>query len=99
MTARCENEIVTLRGEACLVRQLPKLPLIAKIAEIEKQRAHRGDAEARRRSESGIRGMEIQPQISADERRSETMQSRDAASSFVRSVPDDPTFVCTILGN
>ena len=37
MTAICENEIVTLRGEVCLVRQLPKLPLIAKIAEIEKQ--------------------------------------------------------------
>jgi hypothetical protein len=37
MTARYETEIVTLRGDACLVRQLPKLPLIAKIAEIEKQ--------------------------------------------------------------
>jgi hypothetical protein len=29
--------IVTLRGGACLVKELPKLPLIAKIAEIEKQ--------------------------------------------------------------
>jgi len=61
MTASYENEIVTLRSRVCLVRQLPKLPLIAKIAEIEKQGAHRGDAEARRRLGNQESGTAKQP--------------------------------------
>src|ERR1700724_2798597 len=88
MIARCETEIVTPRGEACLVRQLPKLPWIAKIAEIEKQRAHRRDAEARRRSEQrdiGTARTAKHPQISADEHRSEIMQVQDGVA-----LPSDP---------
>src|SRR5436305_15006713 len=47
MTAICENEIVTLRGDACLVRQLPKLPLMPKSSDWKVKSAprRRGGAE------------------------------------------------------
>jgi hypothetical protein len=81
MTAICENEIVTLRGGACLVMQLP---MIVKIAEIESETLnHRGHEGTQRKSE--IREAKI-PRWSRRARRRSDIgdKGRNSAADFRR---------------
>jgi len=95
MTAIRENEIVTLRGGVCLVGAIAKIAIdCQKIAEIEKQdfepQRTRRNTEANPTAETrrcgggrtlGQTRTAKQPQISADERRSENNSAQDGPGS------------------